>query len=136
MNFLELLRQLEAHLGYHQLPLNPRAATIKDVFESSPLHHDFVKRLAQSIYGGNHCQRITDPVEREATFAAVAPLRVEALRHERTDVDLARTIEELCVALNTIFGAGEAAPKHSPPTEPGQVIDITPFRRRRLRFRA
>ncbi|HEX9812644.1 MAG TPA: hypothetical protein VGA88_11260 [Burkholderiales bacterium] len=136
MNYLELLQQLEAHLGYHQLPLNPAATAIKDLFESSPLHHDFSKRLAQSIYSGNRCRSLTDDVERAATFDAVAPLRLEALRHNRTDVDLVRTIEELCVALNTIFGDGEAAPKRSPPTESGQVIDITPFRRRRARSRA
>jgi hypothetical protein len=136
MNFLELLRQLEAHLGYHQLPLNPAATSIKDIFESSPVHHDFVKRLVQSMYAGNRCLSLTDGVERAATFDAVAPLRVEALRHNRTDVDLARTIEELCVALNTIFDSGETTPRQPPPNEPGQVIDIAPFRRRRVRSRA
>ena len=129
MNFLELLRALEAHLGYHQLPLNAAPTSIKNIFESSPLHDNFAKRLVQSIYAGN------DPVERTATFDAVAPLRLEALRHDRTDVDLARTIEELCTALHTIFGAGDAIPKALPPAEPGQVIDITPFRRRRARSR-
>ena len=137
MTFIELLRQLEAQLGYHQLPLNPAASTIKNIFESSPLHHDFIKRLAQSIYTGNRCQCLTDDVERAPTFDALAPLRVEALRHARTDVDLVRAIEELGVALNTIFGASDAPPQEQPATEPGQVIDITPFRRRRrLRFSA
>jgi hypothetical protein len=133
MTFLELLQQLEAHLGYHQLPLNARAASVKDIFESSPLHHDFAKNLVQSIHSGNRCQRLSDPVEREATFAAVAPLRLEALRSTRSDVDLVRTIEELCVALNTIFGADQNPRPPRPAAEPGQVIDIAPFRRRRLR---
>ena len=136
MTFLELLQQLEGQLGYHQLPLNSAATTLKDLFESSPLHHDFAKRLAQSIYTGNRCLSLTDNVERAATFDAVAPLRLEALRHHRTDVDLVRTIEELCVAINTIFGTGDEARKQMPPNEPGQVIDITSFRRRRVRNRA
>ncbi len=136
MNFLELLRQLEAHLGYHQLPLNTAPTSIKDIFESSPLHHDFAKRLAQSIYAGNRCTSLTDTVERAATFDAVAPLRLEALRHDRTDVDLARAIEELCIALDAIFGPSDAVRKQALPAEPGQVIDITPFRRWRVRSRA
>lgn len=133
MTFLELLQQLEAHLGYHQLPLNARAANIKDIFESSPLHHDFAKRLVQSLYTSNGCQRLADPVEREATFEAVAPLRLEALRNDRTDVDLVRTIEELCAAIETIFGARDTARPVRAAARPGQVIDIAPFRRRRLR---
>ena len=133
MTFLELLQQLEAQLGYHQLPLNARATSIKNIFESSPLHHDFARRLVQSLYTGNGCQRLTDPVKHEATFEAVAPLRLDALRNSRTDVDLVRTIEELCTALETIFGAGGETRPARPTTEPGQVIDITRFRRRRLR---
>jgi hypothetical protein len=132
MTFLQLMQQLEACLGYHQLPLNPAATAIKDLFESSPLHHDFVKRLTQSIYTANRCRRLSDPVEREATFDAVAPLRLEVLRSERTDVDLFRTVEELCAALESIFGVS-ASPKLSrAPARPAQVIDIARFRRRRL----
>jgi hypothetical protein len=133
MSFLELLQQLEAHLGYHQLPLNPHATNVKNIFESSPLHHDFAKRLVQSLYTSNRCQRLTDPVEHKATFEAVAPLRLEALRNHRTDVDLVRTIEELCTALESIFAAGGEPRPVRPAIEPGQVIDITRFRRRRLR---
>lgn len=126
------MQQLEAYLGYHQLPLNPAATGIKDLFESSPLHHEFVKRLAQSIYAANRCQRLTDPVERGATFDAVAPLRLEVLRSERTDVDLFRTIEELCAALESIFGSSPSRSVGRAPAQPAQIIDIAPFRRRRL----
>lgn len=134
MTFLELLRKLEAQLGYHQVPLNPGAKTLKDLFESSPLHHEFTKRLAQSIYSGNRCRRLNDPVERETTFDAVAPLRVEVLRSERTDVDLYRLIEELCVALDRIFGPLDPSPTARPESPaPAQIIELAPFRRRRIK---
>lgn len=133
MKYLELLQQLEVHLGYHQLPLNSAATGMKDIFESTPLHHEFVRRLVQSIYTGNRCRRLSDSVEREATFEAVAPLRLEILRSERTDVDLYRTLEELCVALELIFGPGASAAPARRSVSPAQVIDIAPFRRRRLK---
>lgn len=133
MTFLELFKALELELGYHQVPLNHAATSLKDLFDSSPLHHDWMKRLAQAIHTGNRCRHLSDPVERERTFEAVAPLRVEVLRSERTDVDLFHVVEELCVVLDRIFGpvpAARAAPKRH---EPAQVIDLAPFRRRRLK---
>lgn len=133
MTFLELLKKLEAHLGYHQMPLKVAPKSLKDVFEGSPLHHDLMKRLVQSIYSGNHCRRLTDPVERGATFEAVAPLRLEVLRSERTDVDLYRLIEELCVALDNIFGPLARLPEEPKPVIAAQVIELARFRRRRLK---
>lgn len=132
MTFLELLEQLESHLGYHQVPLYSGATSLKNLFESSPLHHDFMRRLAQSIYAGNHCRRLHDPVDRGATFEAVAPLRLEVLRCDRTDVDLVRLIEELCVALDRIFGPVASARAGRKFPTPAQVIDLAPFRRRRF----
>lgn len=136
MTFLELLRKLEASLGYHQMPLNPAAKNLKDLFESSPLHHDLMKRLAQAIYSGNRCQRLSDPVERETTFDAVAPLRLEVLRSERTDVDLYRLIEELCIALDRSFGRLAYIPHEPKPAVLAQVIQLARFRRRRLKSSA
>lgn len=131
MTFLELLKKLEAHLGSHQLPLNPAAKTTKNIFESIPLHNDLMKRLVQSIYASNRCQRLSDPVERTKTFEAVAPLRLEVLRSERTDVDLYRLMEELCVALDDAFGPrARQAASHKPATE-AEVIQLAAFRRRR-----
>lgn len=133
MTFLELLKKLETHLGYHQMPLNAAAKNVKEIFESSPLHHDLMKRLVQSIYSGNHCRRLSDPVERDTTFEAVAPLRLEVLRSERTDVDLYRLIEELCVALDRSFGPLARPPEEPKPASAAQVIQLAPFRRRRLK---
>jgi hypothetical protein len=134
MTFLELLKQIEEQLGYHQLPLRPAARTFKDLFESIPLHHDFMKRLVQSIYSSNRCQRLSDPVERDPTFEAIAPLRLEALRSARTDVDLFRLIDELCVCLDGIFGpvVREAVETPKPETQ-AQIIQLAPFRRRKLK---
>lgn len=133
MTLLELLQQLEAHLGAHQLPLNPAAKTVKDVFESSALHHDFMKRLVQAIYTGNGCNRLTDTVDYARTLEAIAPLRLEVLRSDRTDVDLYRLIEEICLALDTVFGP--IARRVAPPrvVVNAQVIQLAPFRRRRIK---
>jgi len=131
MTFLELLKELEARLGYHQIPLNAGATSLKNLFESIPLHHDFMRRLAQAIYSANRCRTLRDAVEREATFEAFAPLRLEALRGERTDVDLVRMIEELCVALDQIFGPVAPARARRKLSVPAQVIDLARFRRRR-----
>lgn len=132
MTFLELLKKLEAHLGYHQLPLNPAATNFKNIFETIPLHNDLMKRLVHSMYTSNHCQRLSDPVERTTTFDAVAPLRLEVIRSERTDVDLYRLIEEFCVSLDRIFGPLTREPAETEPVAAGQVIELARFRRRKL----
>jgi len=134
MTLIELLRRLEAQLGYVHLPLNPHAKGIKDVFESSPLHHDFMKRLVQAICTANGCGQLHDPVDRTKTFEAVAPLRLEVLRSDRTDIDLYRLTEETCAALDCAFGPVDPPP--APRTKPevyGQVIHLSGFRRRRLK---
>jgi hypothetical protein len=138
MTFLELLQKLEAHLGSHQMPLNTAAKNLKDIFETIPLHNELMKRLVQSIYAGNRCRHIGDPVERAATFEALAPLRLEVLRSERTDVDLYRLIEELCVALDSAFDPlpRAAGIEHLKPAGAGQVVELASFRRRRLKSRA
>lgn len=133
MTFLELFKALESDLGYHQVPLNHAATGLKDLFDSSPLHHDFMKRLAQTIYTANACRRVTDPVDRAATFEAVGPLRGEVLRSERTDVDLFHVLEELCVALDRSFGVAPAVREPPKRVQLAQVIELAPFRRRRLR---
>lgn len=132
MTLLDLLKRLEARLGGHQMPLNPAARDIKTVFDSIPLHQDFMKRLVQAIYTGNGCKRLNDPVDREPTFEALAPLRLEVLRCARTDVDLYRLIDDVCVALDEIFGRVARAPVAVKVT-PAQVIHLAPFRRRRLK---
>ncbi|WP_096460374.1 hypothetical protein [Sulfurifustis variabilis] len=131
MTFIELLRKLEARLGYHQFPLNPAAKSLKDLFECSPLHHELVMRLAQSMFVANGCRRLTDPVARDATLEAVAPIRLQVLQSDRTDIDLYRLIEELCAALAAVFG--DSAPPRTPaPARPtAQIISFAPFRANR-----
>jgi hypothetical protein len=121
MTFIELLRKLEARLGYHQFPLNPAAKSLRDLFECSPLHHELVTRLAQSIFVANGCRRLTDPVARDATLDAVAPIRLQVLQSERTDVDLYRLIEELCATLAAVFG-DRVAPRAPAPARPSARI--------------
>lgn len=131
MTFIELLRKLEARLGYHQFPLNPAAKSLKDLFECSPLHHELAVRLAQSIFVANGCRRLTDPVGRDATLDAVAPIRLQVLQSERTDVDLYRLIEELCATLADLFGERARLQPREAARPTAQIISFAPFRANR-----
>ncbi len=133
MNFKELLAQLEEHLGYHQFPVNPAATNIKNVFEGSPLHHDLMTGLARAIYVANACRRLTDPVTLDKTLQALSPIRQEALRAARTDVDLYRLLDDLGTALNEIFAETHVVIKSPvPPTRRSAVIiPLAPYRQQR-----
>ncbi len=139
MNFRELLEKLEHHLGSHQVPLNSHARGIKDVFESTPLHPEFMTRFVRALYQGNTCRTLTDPVGRAASFDALAPLRLERLRAATTDVDVHRLLDELCVALDEAFTQHPAS--KPPPTAPrikrtAEIIPFDSFHRRRLKTSA
>ena len=139
MNFKELLEQLEERLGYHQFPVNPAATNIKDVFEGSPLHHDMMTRLTRAIYVSNACRRLTDPVNLEKTLLALTPIRQEALRAARTDVDLYRLLDELGTALNKIFVESIAFKKVASPVvrRTAEIIPLSAYRHlRRLKSSA
>ena len=133
MNFVELMRHLETRLGYHQIPLNPAARGIKDLFENSPLHHDLITRLAKAIFSENQCRRLEDPVARDVTFRALSPIRLEALRSNSTDIDLYRLVDELCSALEQIFASesGVQSKRTAPrgPKNQAEVISLEPFLR-------
>jgi hypothetical protein len=139
MNFRELLEKLEHHLGSHQVPLNPHARGIKDVFESTPLHPEFMTRFVRALYQVNTCRTLTDPVDRAASLDALAPLRLERLRAASTDVDVHRLLDDLCVALDEAFSQHPAS--KPPPTalrikRTAEIIPFDSFRRRRLKTSA
>lgn len=154
MNFLALLAHLEERLGSHQLPLNPRASGLRDLFDGIGLHHPLMQKVVRAIYEQNGCRRLTDPVDRHATLNALGPIRLEMLRAHSTDVDLYRLLEELCVAAADAFaedkpvGAPAMTNAQSNPPRPAdlasapsaqpsaQVIALEPFRRRRRRLTA
>lgn len=140
MNFREFMQQLEKHLGYHQIPLNPAARGIKDIFEGSPLHHDLVTRLVKAIYTENHCRHLGDAVTREASFNALSPIRLETLRSTSTDVDLFHLVEEFGVAIEKIFTGsavrhpGAAEPVQTREKPEAEIISLQTFLRgRRLK---
>jgi hypothetical protein len=133
VNYYQLLQRLEEHLGYHQLPFNPAATNLRDLFEGTPLHHDWMSQFVRAVYAENRCQRLTDPVSLAETFNALAVLRQQALKASTTDVDLRALVEEVGEAINTAFA--DAAAGTLPPSAPaGNGAEIIPFRgRRRLR---
>lgn len=128
MTFLELLRRLEQHLGSHQLPVNPRATSLRDVLDGVALHPALVQRLIRTLYESNGCRRLTDPVARSATLAAVGPLRHELLNAQGTDIDLYRFIEDFCGALTEILVDPAARPGA---TDTRASAEIIPFNRLR-----
>lgn len=140
MTFKELMQQLEAHLGHHQIPLNPAPAGMHDLFEFCALHHELMIEIASAIYKQNECRTLTDKVARKATFDALAPIRLRVLRSPKTDVDLFNLMEELCRATDAAFGAGETAAKRQPAGDPARrrapVVSLERFRARRLRSSA
>ncbi len=133
MNYYQLLQHLEERLGYHQLPLNPAATSLRDLFDGTPLHHDWMMQFVRAVYTENRCQRLTDPVTLADTFKALAVLRQQALKASATDVDLRTLVEEMGEAVNAAFAENAAATTQpSAPTNGG--AEIIPFRgRRRLR---
>ncbi len=133
MNYFQLMQHLEERLGYHQLPLNPAATGLRDLFEGTPLHHDWMTQFVRAVYAENRCQRLTDPVTLAETFKALAVLRQQALKASATDVDLRALVEEVGEAVNIIFAVN--ASTTTPPSAPtGGGAEIIPFRgRRRLR---
>jgi len=103
MNFLQLIEQLTARVGQHQLPSNPAAPSIQMLLDSSALHYELATRIVRAIYEHNHCHRLTDPVEPEATFEALGPIRATLLGSTRTDVDAFRFMEDICTAVAKVF---------------------------------
>lgn len=133
MNFLELMRTLETRLGYQHLPLNPSARGIKDIFDSSAVHHELMTRLVRAIFAANRCQRLTDAVTHSATFNALGPLRLETLRSGTTDVCTYRFLEELCRALDGAFAdvSVPRAAKPRPTAPTAAVVSLDAARRSR-----
>ncbi len=138
MKFLELLQRLESHLGYHQIPVNERARSLKDLFESSPVHHDLITCLVRAIYEKNACRTLNDPLSRDATFNALTPIRQRLLNAASTDVDTYHTMEEVCAVIGTVFSDESAGAPSRQTGDRGRhtakVIDLTPvLRSRRVR---
>lgn len=138
MNFRQLLQKLETRVGYHQIPLNPSARGLKDLLEGCALHHELIVRLAQAIFAENGCRQLSDPVYRQATFSAFAPIRLQALNAKNSDVDLYRLMDELSTAIERAFRVTDDAPADLPPPpapRSAEIIPLAPFRRtRRLKI--
>ncbi len=132
MNYYQLLQHLEERLGYHQLPLNPAATGLRDIFDGTPLHHDWITQFVRAVYADNRCQRLTDPVTLADTFKALAVLRQQALKASATDVDLRALVEETGEAVNAAF-VDAAAGVAPPPAPANRGAEIIPFRGRRRR---
>lgn len=129
MNFLQLVQLLEHRLGHHQVPINPGARELHDLFDNSPLHHELMPRIARAIYKANGCRSLRDPVAAAATFDAIAPIRLQVLRAKDTDVDVYRVIEEVCTAVGAAFDSRNEKPASSASAPERAVVPFARTRR-------
>jgi hypothetical protein len=127
MTYIELLRMLEQRLGYQHLPLNPHAPSMKNLFESTPVHHELMQRTVQALYRANACHALTDSVNRDACFEAIGAVRQETLKIANTDVDAYRLLDDMCHALAAIF---QPTPEPVTTEKEKRPAEILPFRRR------
>lgn len=141
MTFIELIKHLAQRLGQHQIPLNANAVELRRLLDSSALHYELMTRILRSIYERNHCRSLNDAVDSDATFEALAPIRLDVLRSPRTDIDVYRLMEDFCVAIAMVFDNKANHPALAKKsrildnaTEPGELIKLTP--RRRFNFLA
>jgi cobalamin biosynthesis protein CbiD len=140
MTFKDFLEHLERSLGYHQIPLNRRADSPRDIFESCPLHDELTKQLVRTIYKRNQCQRFIDPIDRAKTETVLTEIRNSVMQEKATDVDRYHFIEDFCAATNDFF-VDTRQSKSIGKTEPGesgtaQVVDLQRYRQKRMRWRA
>ena len=140
LTFAQFVRHLERRLGHHQLPLNPSATGIQDLFETCAVHHELMMRLVREVYKKNKCEKLSDAVTRSPTFDAVAPIRLEILRAPHTDIDLFNLMEDLCAAISTAFGGNPTRPQSKKRPMPSdevarntqRVVQLNRFRRRKV----
>jgi hypothetical protein len=137
MTYIELIRQLAKRLGQHQIPLNAEAKELRRLLDSSALHYELMTKILRAVYDRNHCRALNDPVDSDATYEALGPLRLEVLRSPKTDVDLYRLMEDLCVAIALVFNqqqqtTDQDSARFSPDeaqTESGDLLTFHPHRR-------
>jgi hypothetical protein len=131
MNFLQLIEQLARRVGPHQIPLHAAAQRLQGLVDSSALHYKLMTQIVQAIYAGNGCRKLTDTVQRDATFEALAPIRLAVLRAPDTDVDAARLLEDIGVALAQIFGPTDPGGSHTTVASTPRSATLVTLRRPR-----
>ena len=109
MTFRELLEELSRRIGQHQIPLNPAATELRGLIDSGAVHYELITPAATAIYTGNRCRRLTDPVTRDATFAALGPIRLAVIRSPRTDVDAYALMDKVGTEIGLLLAGA-----HSP----------------------
>ncbi len=137
MTFLQLLQALEQQLGYHQLPLNPKAEDFIELFESSPVHVTLISKIVRAIYKQNKCQKFSDSVTLDATNAALVPIRNKLHQAADMDIDVFGFMEELCHAVSNAFTAKleDKVKKPSLETSEQKIAPVVPLANYRAKRR-
>lgn len=129
MTFRELIEQLAKRIGQHQLPVNASASELRGFIDSGAVHYELVTQVVTAIYTGNRCRRLADPVTRDATFEAIEPIRLAALRSPKTDIDAFQLVETLCHEVALAFqptqpASGKILSRHS--VHGAQLLTLRP----------
>jgi hypothetical protein len=140
MTFLEMIEQLAAGIGHHQIPIKADARHVQGLVDSSALHYELVVQVVNALYAANGCKHLTDPVTSRLSFDALAPVRRRVLSSARTDVDAVRLIDELGAHLHSVFQpdtGGDPEPPRERRREPragaAAVVPLARFRHRRVK---
>lgn len=100
MTFMQLMKQLEQTLGYHQWPVNSCARRLHDVFESSPVNGELTIKIMRALYKANRCQKFADKVSLEQCNTALVPIRLDVVRGQTTDIDAYQFMDQVCHAVH------------------------------------
>lgn len=125
MTFRELLEELSRRIGSHQIPLNPAATELRGLIDSGAVHYELITQIATAVYTGNRCRRLTDPVSRDATFAALGPIRLAVLRSPKTDVDAYALMDRVGAEIGQLF-AGTHDPETPKAAGRAQLLRFRP----------
>lgn len=143
MKFLTFMQSLETQLGYLYVPLNSDAGHLNELFETSPLHHDFMVQFAKFVYKQNRCTHLKAEIDKSNTQKALTPLRLKALKSTNTDIDIYSFIDNLCFVIDAVFSEEDkdnnvtaAATDTRDNAKSADIIDLGLVRQRRLNSRA
>jgi len=126
MTFRELLEELSRRIGQHQIPLNPATTELRGLIDSGAVHYELITQIATAIYTGNRCRRLADPVTRDATFAALGPIRLAVLRSPRTDVDAYALMDKVGVEIGQLFAGSHSVDAPQAASAGAQLLRFRP----------
>lgn len=107
MKFKLFIQALEKSLGYHHIPFNRDGDTIQNLFDGTPVQSEFVIKFVRAVYKDNNCASLDSNITKTITENVLAETRLAALQSKKIDIDTFNFIEDLCLAIDSIFKSSE-----------------------------